>query len=216
MAKYLPDEMSMAVLFGGSFDPVHYGHIQAAEEARQQLGVDRVWLLPCHIPPHKAALQATPQQRAEMLALALQNYPGLAVDTWELEQSEPSYTRQTLIRYRQLYGDTASLVFLMGWDSLQNLSTWHRWQELEALTNFAVWQRPGYNDLPEDITSWLRERQVSPSQLKYSRAGAVALLKTTPVDISSTVLRQSGSTAHIPPAVQDYITTHRLYAGSRR
>lgn len=211
----MTDRDSMVVLFGGSFDPVHRGHLLAAEEARRQLGVDRIWLLPCHIPPHKARLKASPEQRLEMLQRALADYPNLAIDTWELEQRQPSYTLQTLQRYRQQVGPDTPLVFLMGWDSLQNLPSWYQWQKLEIFTHFAVWQRPGYSELPSEVAQWLASRQVRKDQLAETACGAVALLETTPVNISSTELRCSGD-GHtlLPEAVQTYINEHDLYSPS--
>ncbi|WP_075184966.1 nicotinate-nucleotide adenylyltransferase [Teredinibacter haidensis] len=209
----MPDTV---VLFGGSFDPVHRGHLQAADEAAQQLGVDKVCLLPCHIPPHKATLKAKPRQRAEMLELAVAEYPRLAIDTWELQQHKPSYTLETLKRYRRELGDSACVIFLMGWDSLQSLPSWYHWRELENLTHFAVWRRPGYCELSPQVLEWLSSREMAIDQIKQRSSGGVCFLQTTPNDVSSTHLRQvvdldDPAALLIPPAVRRYIYEHKLY-----
>ena len=214
--KYLPDCGPATVVLGGSFDPVHRGHLLAAEEAAQQLGVPSVCLLPCHIPPHKSSLKASPQQRLDMLHLAIADNPRLAVDPWELEQQQPSYTYHTLMRFRQERGPDASVIFLMGWDALQGIESWYRWQELLSLGHFAVWQRPGYSALPEPVNSWLVSRQATPQELLASACGKVALLETTPLAVSSSQLREvlSGETSaaeHIPSDVKAYIARNGLY-----
>jgi len=204
------------VVFGGSFDPVHKGHLQAADEAAQQLGAAKVFLLPCHIPPHKGPLMATPAQRLAMLTLAIADYPRLAIDPWELEQNKPSYTVDTLQRYRREYGDIISLIFLMGWDSLQTLPSWYHWQKLESLTHFAVWERPGYTELPPAVSQWLASRELRAEQLSQSACGGVSFIPTTANNISSTQLRNAILTgaeeAYIPSNVRHYINEQGLYS----
>lgn len=203
------------VLFGGSFDPVHRGHLEAAREAAEQLSTRDIRLIPCHIPPHKDALKTKPSERVAMLELALADYPGFSIDRWELEQSKPSYTVDTLRRYREEIGAERGLVFLMGWDSLQTLPSWYDWQALAALTHFAVWRRPGYSALPKDVEHWLQGRRCSAEQLAAKPCGGVALLQTTPCDVSATQLRALSATGVssplLPEAVEQYIRQHKLY-----
>ncbi len=206
----MPDPI---VLFGGSFDPVHYGHLHAVQEAAEFLGVEQVRLLPCHIPPHKESFKATTSQRLDMLQLATAELPNLSVDTWELEQPKASYTLSTLKRYRTRYGKHTSLIFLMGWDSLQNLPSWYHWQELAELSNFAVWQRPGYSQLNQQVNDWLEPRLTDVAELKNRSNGGVCFLQTTPVDVSSSAVR-SGEAMNaelLPESVYRYIRERNLY-----
>lgn len=213
----MPDNgSSPLVLFGGSFDPVHRGHLRAAAEAAEQLQ-GTVYLLPCHIPPHKALLHASAQQRQAMLELAIADYPQLAVDTWELRQPRPSYTVETLQRYRARLGEFTSLVFVMGWDAFQSLPSWYDWRRLTELANLAVWPRPGYETLSDEMSQWLQTRQCTLTALRERANGGVAFLNTTPVAVSSTELRRQlaagGQAEHpdIPAAVWHYIHEHGLY-----
>lgn len=235
MARRHSSDTKTLVLFGGSFDPVHNGHLSAALDARAQLKAASVSLLPCHLPPHKATLQATGEQRLQMLRLAIAGTPELVVDPWELEQDSPSYTFATLTHYRQVYGPEACLIFLMGWDSLQTIMSWYRWQELERLANFAVWPRPGYSCLSGEVQAWVDQRQVAAGELQQYCAGKLAFLQTAPVAISSSAIRDGiavGSAIEnaeldantsrgddnnarlktlIPAAVWDYIKLNQLY-----
>ncbi len=201
------------VLFGGSFDPVHYGHLRAVQEAAEQLGVEQVKLLPCHIPPHKESLKASVSQRLHMLQLAIAEQPNLSVDTWELEQPKASYTLNTLKRYRASYGDEISLIFLMGWDSLQSLPSWYHWQELAELSNFAVWRRPGYSELNHQVQAWLDTRLSEVADLKNQSSGHVCFLQTTPLDVSSSAVRNGDAmnTELLPESVYRYIRECNLY-----
>lgn len=203
-------------LFGGSFDPVHRGHLQAAEEAAIQLGLEKVTLVPCHIPPHKASLHAAATQRLMMLRLALTDCPHLEVSEWELQQGRASYTLHSVQHFRELVGDSACLVFLMGWDSLQKIDTWYQWQDLLNYCNFAVWPRPGYTNLPPKVERWAHDLLVTRERLKNYPAGKIAILETSPIEISSTELRTQLATGHnpeklLPGAIFDYIRKQKLY-----
>ena len=135
-------------VFGGTFDPIHIGHLRMALELKEQLGLDEMRLLPCHQPPHRDAPQVSSAQRAEMLRIALHDCPELQLDERELRRDKPSYTYDTLMELRAELGDDVSLVLCMGADAFSGLPNWYCWQELIRLAHLVVIARPGWN-IPE-------------------------------------------------------------------
>ncbi|WNO09502.1 nicotinate-nucleotide adenylyltransferase [Teredinibacter sp. KSP-S5-2] len=211
----------MIAILGGSFDPVHNGHLSLAADAVQQVDAQQLRFVPCHVPPHKESLWATNEQRVAMLHLALGEYNGIGhaeVDTRELEKTDVSYTVETLEQLRHELGQGQPLVFILGWDSFRALPNWYRWQELLSLTNIAVAGRPGIkqDQLPAEIER-LQEKMVKPDQLHYSPCGYIAALETRPVDVSSTTIRtllkkrDSRARDLMPKSVYGYIQEHQLY-----
>ena len=128
-------------ILGGTFDPVHCGHLRLALEIREQLSLDTVRLLPASSPRLREKPRADGLQRLELLTAAVDGVPGLEVDARELDRDGPTYTVDTLESLRQEFPDTA-LVFILGMDSFQSLDRWHRWQELPGLAHLAVAHRP--------------------------------------------------------------------------
>lgn len=224
-------------LLGGSFDPVHHGHVALAELCAQLLHPDELRLMPAGQPWQKAGLQASDADRIAMLELALQAgsfAPGMTVkiDTREIERKTPTYTVETLRELRAELGPAASIVFVMGADQLQKLDTWRDWHSLFDLANFAVAARPGYSlddaGLAPSVAAELAQRKSTPDEVRASPAGLVCLAHTLAVDISATEVRQalkkraeSGSAedaktaskagAWLAPQVLDYIQQHNLY-----
>ncbi len=204
-------------LFGGSFDPVHFGHLRLAEEVCEKLTVDRFDFLPCHVPPHKQGLRCSPEHRLSMLRLALNGLPHFGVDSRELMRDTPSYTFDSLYEMRQELGLQRSINFVLGWDSWISLTSWHRWKELFELTNFVVVKRPGSQEQPNaELARILDEHEIHADQLLRHSAGKVVMVNTTPWAISSTEVRQFLANEQsvdglIPESVIDYIHTHRLY-----
>ncbi|MBT8139960.1 MAG: nicotinate (nicotinamide) nucleotide adenylyltransferase [Gammaproteobacteria bacterium] len=128
-------------ILGGSFDPVHRGHLGSAKELLAALGLDRLMLVPVAQHAFGKQAAASPAQRLAMLELATADVPGLSVDDIELQRSGPSYSIDTVAHYRDLFGPGAILCFIVGSDALPDLPRWHRWQDFPALTNFVVMQR---------------------------------------------------------------------------
>ena len=141
-AAHVPPPPRLQVFYGGTFDPVHNGHLQIARAVRDALEAP-VWLLPAADPPHKHAPHADADQRACMLELALAGEPGLEVDRRELLRAGPSYTVDTLGELRAQSGPRAPIVWLIGSDSLHELHTWHRWRELFTHAHVLAVERPG-------------------------------------------------------------------------
>jgi len=125
--------MSALALLGGTFDPVHVGHLRAAIEAREALRADEIRLLPCAVPPHREQPAVGPEQRLQMLQAAIAGIPGLRADARELQRSGPSYTYDTLISLRAEIGEQRPLVLVLGADAFAGLPTWHRWREINRL-----------------------------------------------------------------------------------
>jgi nicotinate-nucleotide adenylyltransferase len=187
-------------LLGGSFDPVHHGHVALAELFARTLHPDELRIMPAGQPWQKAGLQASDGDRVAMLALALRagDFPGavkVAIDTREIERKTPTYTVETLRELRAELGPDASIVFLMGADQLQKLDTWRDWHILFDLANFAVAARPGYSldnaGLPPAVAAELARREGTAAQVRAVPAGRVCLAPTLAVDISATELRQA-------------------------
>ncbi|MBU3069780.1 nicotinate-nucleotide adenylyltransferase [Aestuariicella sp. G3-2] len=204
-------------LFGGTFDPVHYGHLRMALEFKQRLVLDEMRLLPCHVPPHREAPGRSSEDRAAMVRLAVADCPDLSVDERELKRDEPSYTVETLAELRRELGDHVSLCWCVGMDSLVNLNRWHRWRELLDLAHLVVAARPGWS-LPQqgDVAEWYQQHQVTPETLHSRSAGGVVIVEQSLLDISATSIREliaAGQSPEflLPDAVRRYIEDNRLY-----
>ncbi|SUC19869.1 nicotinic acid mononucleotide adenylyltransferase [Proteus mirabilis] len=128
-------------LYGGTFDPIHYGHLRPVEALSGLIGLKEVIWLPNNIPPHRPQPEASSQQRLAMVRLALQPFSAFKVDTRELEKPTPSYTIETLKAFRQEIGEKQPLAFIIGQDSLLSIDTWHKWEELLDVCHLLVCAR---------------------------------------------------------------------------
>jgi nicotinate-nucleotide adenylyltransferase len=215
----------LQVCYGGTFDPVHLGHLAIARTVRDALDA-RVALLPAADPPHKAGTHAPASERLAMLQLALAPEPGLSVDTRELERPGPSYTVDTLAGLREASGPQQPIAWLVGGDSLHALDTWHRWRTLFELAHVLAVARPG---APVD-TAVLKQHapgvhaEVAPrwraaGDLQRSPSGGFAVLQLPTLRTeSSTAVRtlvasRGAWQALVPPAVALHIESRGLYRG---
>ncbi len=208
-------------LFGGTFDPVHFGHLRLAEEAIGQLELGGVRWIPAGRPAHRGQPQVAPAQRLAMIRLATAGNSRFSVDAAEVEAAAPSYTVPTLERLRRELGPERPLVLLLGADAFAGLESWHRWRELFALAHVAVSHRPGFPvaaaALPPTLAGELAARgQVDSAVLRAAPAGRIVTFAMTQLAISATQIRQlqaAGRSARylLPDDVLDYIRTHSLY-----
>ncbi len=215
-------------LLGGSFDPVHHGHVALARLFVELLQPTELRVLPAR-PWQKAALQAGDEDRINMLELALRD-AGLAaiVDRREIDSGKPTYTVDTLRGLRAELGPDVSIVFLMGADQLQRLDSWRDWRELFDLANIGVAARPGYrlerDAMPPAVADEIARRLAPAQQVRTTPSGLVCLAHTLAVDISATQVRaalqdgaasgaapENGATAYLARVVLDYIQQHNLY-----
>jgi len=215
-------------LLGGSFDPVHHGHVALAALFADLLAPTELRILPA-LPWQKAGLQASDDDRIRMLELAFAGQPfDVVIDTREIDRGTPTYTVETLRGLRDELGADSSVVFLMGADQLQKLDTWRDWHDLFALCNLAVATRPGYaldqDQLPPAVANELARRLATPGEVRAASHGKVCLAHTLAVDISATNIRnalgkepatgaEQGTDlgALVPRGVLDYIQQHNLY-----
>ena len=181
--------MKPLVIFGGTFDPVHLGHLSVAWEASELLDAE-VRLLPASVPPHRPPPIASAAQRVAILRAALQGQSRLILDTRELERSGPSYTIDTLAELREEQG-SRPLVLLIGADAFAGLSSWHRWCELFDVAHVGVLSRPGVETmLPAELQRMVTGRRVDDvAVLRGVPAGKVIELAVTPLEISATRIR---------------------------
>ena len=196
-------------LFGGSFDPIHRGHVAPVRHACEQLALDSVWFLPTARPPHKPGRRFAPAlRRYAMVELALLDEPGMLVSGHELGD-QPAYTVETLEHFRAARPD-AELSLLIGSDSLAALQTWRRWQELPELARLVVLARPGW-ELGPVVSA------MAPELRAAWRAGRLVAVENEPLPFSSTTIRQALARRVQPPAgsvhplVLDYARKYRLY-----
>jgi len=204
-------------LLGGTFDPPHHGHLLPLQEILAQLPLDAIWLLPNHIPPHKAGTHASAGQRLDMVSLLCGDNPKLSPCAIELERASPSYTVDTLERLQQLHPD-CRFYFIMGMDSFLNLPHWHRWQALFELCHIILCERPGWQlDTTHTMAALLSERgRSADAGLPQTDSGAVIEVPITDQPWSSTEIRAALKHGELPngampKAVGDYIRHHRLY-----
>lgn len=175
-------------ILGGTFDPVHFGHLRSALEVCQQLNLDHVRLIPCAVPPHRQATMASAEVRRLMLELATKSVPKLIVDDRELQREGPSFTVDTLLSIREEFPH-APLFLILGTDAFRGLASWSRWQQILPLAHIVVVQRPEENlDLQDDMQRWYQQHlaQTTDRQLP---AGKIWPLGVTPLAISATQIR---------------------------
>jgi nicotinate-nucleotide adenylyltransferase len=182
--------MKPLAIFGGTFDPIHLGHLSVAWEASELLDAE-VRLMPASIPPHRSSPTASAPQRVEMLRAALRGQSRLSLDTRELDRSGPSYTVDTLHEFRQEFG-ARPLVLLLGADAFAGLRSWHRWRELFDVTHIGVLNRPGVDAcIPVELERAVASRRTDdPAVIGAQPAGRVIELAVTPLEISATRIRE--------------------------
>jgi len=210
-------------ILGGTFDPIHYGHLRLAQELAESMRMAEVRIVPAGTPPHRAAPQVTAQQRLEMARLAVAGNPLFTVDDREVRRSGPGYTVDTLTELRREAGAMRPLCMLLGADAFLELATWHRWRELFGLAHIVVAHRPGFppESWPERMPQPLaREYEVrlmlQPFAVHLSPAGGIATQAIAALDISGSMIRDSlarGVSPRylLPDPVLDYIRSHNLY-----
>ena len=178
-------------LFGGSFDPVHYGHLRTAWELLQLLELQELRFLPCGTPPLKAPNRATADHRLAMLQAAIREYPQFRVDARELQRNGPSYTVETLIDLRRELPDTP-FCLILGMDAWLSFPQWHRWQDILDLTHIVVAHRPGCElETTGLIAELMQERQTNAAaDLHAALAGQIFVHEVTQLEISSSAIRQ--------------------------
>ena len=212
----------MIGVFGGTFDPVHFGHLRTAVEVKNQLGLQEVRLVPCGQPPHRSQPIADPELRLRMLDLAVANEPGIVADAREMQRTGPSYTVDTLTSMREEAG-TPALVLIVGMDAFAGLPDWHRWETLFELAHIVVMHRPGYPpEIPSEIAGLAGIRKVyGVEELHSLNCGGLYFHGVIQLEISASAIRcliEQGQSARylLPDAVLKIIENERLYSSGGR
>lgn len=204
-------------ILGGTFDPIHYGHLRCALELYQQLNLQEVRFIPCHQPVLDKTARATPLQRVTMLKMALADQPHFLLDEREIQRSTPSYTLDTLISLREEFPHTP-LCLMIGCDLLHSLERWHRWHELLTFAHLIVMTRPNSTlPLKGTIAEFIHNHQINDiKQLQQQLSGYLLLVNIPMLDISATFIRHQLAAALsprylLPDAVLQYIQQEKLY-----
>lgn len=218
------DNINRVGIFGGSFNPVHLGHLRVAEEVCEELGLDRIIFIPTFIPPHKDASILVPfEHRYNMLTAALRGHPKFTVSDIEAKLGGVSYTVRTLKKLREVCGK-AEFFFLVGSDAFMEIDSWWNYRELFGLSSMVVMTRPGVSR--EDISRfiferldlnyrWVEER----NSFEHPVWQPIRLVSVTLIDISASRIRKLVSSGRsirflVPEAVREYIIYNRLYVAS--
>jgi nicotinate-nucleotide adenylyltransferase len=211
-------------IFGGTFDPIHYGHLRLAADVRSALALSEVRLVPVGIPPHRAPPVASAEDRFAMASLGCAEFDGLAADRVEIDRAGPSYTVDTLGALRATHPDLP-LALIVGADAFAKLNEWRHWERIFALAHFVVVERPGAPptgaDLPEPLrTHWERRLTTDTARLARTLAGSIVRVAVTPQPIAASAIRAELARGRagrervrglLPAAVLDYIDRNHLY-----
>lgn len=212
------DRLSPVAVFGGTFDPIHFGHLRVAWEVSEQLDCE-VRLMPSAQPPHRAAPGGSASDRAAMIEMALDGQDRLRLDRRELDRPGPSYSVDTLRELREELGPQRPLVFVVGADAFRALPSWHRWQELTGLAHMVAMTRPRQrlDKLDPDLHAHMVGRWTGmPERLRSEPAGRVMVIRVTPLAISSSLIRAALAEGRVPRyllprQVLDHIGQRGLY-----
>ena len=211
--------LMLQAIYGGTFDPIHYGHLNSVTALAEQISLSQVIIMPNNVPPHRPQPEASSEQRKRMVELAIADKPLFTLDCRELKRATPSWTVETLEQIRAEKGHLQPLAFIIGQDSLLSLAHWHRWEALLSLCHLLVCQRPNYPltmETPE-LQQWLgRHRTHSTEPLHQQPAGKIFIAPTPLYDIAATTIRKrlaSGQPCDnlVPAPVLDFIHQQHLY-----
>ena len=212
-------------IFGGTFDPIHNGHIFPVLQAAEQTQIQSIALMPNYLPAHKQAAHSSSEHRLAMVRLICQQYPIFYPESWEIDQAKVSYSVETLRAFRQRLPDTP-LCFFIGSDSLCNLPGWYQWQELLNLCHFVVCRRDSESDplqrspYRQQVETLLAEHQtIDSADLATHLNGKIYLASTSEIAMSSTQVRSLLTTGQavenaLPRSICEYIEQHKLYRQS--
>ncbi|MDH5343765.1 MAG: nicotinate-nucleotide adenylyltransferase [Betaproteobacteria bacterium] len=212
-------------ILGGTFDPIHFGHLRLAQEAADALRLAEVRFVPSGTPPHRAAPSVSAADRLAMVQLAVAGNPLFRVDECEIGKTDLGYTVDTLTLLREEAGGQQPLVLLMGADAFLDLATWSRWHQLFELTHIAVAYRPGFpvdtwqSRMPQPLAAEYQTRLMQqPLAVHLAPAGGIVVVPIPALDISATLLRETirrgASVRYLTPdSICQYIQDHKLYTG---
>jgi nicotinate-nucleotide adenylyltransferase len=216
-------------IYGGTFDPVHLGHIEVAKRVSRIFEINELLFVPAQVAPHKLTRPVTPGiHRYAMLVLATQEEPRFRVSTFELEAPGRRYTIDTLAHFKRQFGESADLFFVMGADSWSEITTWRDWEQLLSLVNHIVVTRPGYDINFDLVNSSVRERIVDlcgsnqiPTVNSETPGKKVFITDALMMDSSASEIRRALRADNwdelirqVPPPVADYIRKYELYRES--
>lgn len=214
--------MNVIGILGGTFDPIHFGHLRMAQELLQSLELSEVRFIPAAKPALRNQPATSAQHRAAMVRLAIADNPQFSLDERELQREGFSYTIDTLTSLREELGSNVALCLLLGSDAFLKLPSWQRWDALLSLAHIIVAHRPGAEPLPGNMDAALRvfyeqHATTRKQDISEKNAGHILLQRITPLDISATAIRadlqQQRSPRYLmPDAVIDYLMTNQLYA----
>lgn len=209
----------MLGILGGTFDPVHFGHLRPALDVAEKLKLDEIRLIPCGQPPHRQQPVATALQRLSMLRAAVVNQPVFNVDDRELRREGPSYMVDTLLSLKDDFPDQ-SLCLILGWDAFIGLESWHQWQDIFGLANIVVTHRPGWSmdqiNSKSELGKTVAQRLVDAEELENYNAGKIAFVPVTQLDISATRIREQlrqgqSVSCLLPEMVEQLIINQHIY-----
>ncbi len=207
----------MIGIFGGTFDPVHFGHLRPALEVQQALGLNQVRFIPAGQPPHRETPYASTPQRLSMLRAAIEDQPGFVVDERELRREGPSYMVDTLASLREEVGQTP-LCLILGYDAFLGLPGWHQWNSLIELAHLVITHRPGWNhdELEDALQSLVKQCETGVERLSEQAAGGLLFVPVTQLDISATIIREQIRAGQdirylLPDTVYRIIREQKLY-----
>jgi len=212
-------------ILGGTFDPIHFGHLRLAEELAQTLRLAGVRLVPSGTPPHRALPRTPTAHRLAMVRLAVAGNALFSVDDREVRRSGPAYSFDTLTELRAELGDATPIVLIVGADAFLDFAAWHRWHDIFGLAHVAVAHRPGFpverwrDSMPQPLAREYAARLMQqPLAVHLAPAGGIVVVPFTALDISATAIRDlvrtGGSPRYLlPDPVLDYIRSEDLYSG---
>jgi nicotinate-nucleotide adenylyltransferase len=218
-------EFPLIGIFGGTFDPIHYGHLRVAEEIAEMVSLKEMRFVPAGIPRLRRAPIASHQHRAAMVRVAIRGNSRFILDEREIRRRSVSYSVESLREFKQELGECVILCFITGADAFMKLAEWHSWRELFGLCHFIIAARPGHalitnrETLPRELKEECAQRWVSGADsLKRASSGLIFIAPTTLLDISATIIRTriaAGKSIRylIPDAALDYIAANHLYSG---
>ncbi len=205
-------------VFGGTFNPIHLGHLNAAKEILDIVGMIRMLLIPSAQPPHRDLPTVSAEDRFNMLSIAVEDDAKLFADDIELRRLGPSFSFDTLCELRASLGENQALCFLLGQDAFESFSRWHRWDEFLDVCHLVIAQRPGYaRNCPDELVKVIEQSVVlDAEELKKYPNGKVFFVDQTPLEASSTKIRaqiEQGCSSELllPVGVRNYIELHNLY-----